>query len=148
MKKLLLSVSAAIFSLAVFAASPTTVTEKVLKAFNASFKNAKQVVWDENPEANVYEVKFLDNNIRSRITYDPEGNILKAIRYYHEEHLPILIKGKLKQKFAGKKVFGVTEVASEDNLEYHIVLEDAKNWVIVISDAQGYMSVDKKYKKA
>ena len=148
MKKLLLSVTAAIFSLAVFAAAPTTVTEKVLKAFNASFKDAQQVVWEENTESNVYEVKFMHNDIKSRITYDPDGNILKAIRYYKEEQLPILIQGKLKQKYASKKVFGVTEVATPDNLEYHIVLEDAKTWTIVISDANGFMAVDKKYKKA
>jgi len=148
MKKLLLSVTAAIFSLAVFAASPTAVTEKVLKAFNASFKDAKQVVWEENPTANEFEVKFVHNDIKSRITYDAEGNILKAIRYYSETELPLLIQGKLKQKFAGKKVFGVTEVASQDQVNYHIVLEDAKYWTIVTCDSHGYMTVDKKYKKA
>jgi len=147
MKKLLLSVTAAIFSLVVFAA-PNAVNEKVLKAFNASFKDAKQVVWEENLDANLYEVKFVHNDIKSRITYDAEGNILKAIRYYYEQQLPLLIQGKLKQKFAGKKVFGVTEVSSQDQMSYHIVLEDAKNWTIVICDAQGYMTVDKKYKKA
>ena len=146
MKKLLLSVTAAIFSFVVFAASPTTVNEKVLKAFNASFKDAKQVVWEEHP--NVYEVKFMHNEIQSRITYDPNGTILKTIRYYKEEQLPLLIQGKLKDKFPNKKVFGVTEVGSQDQLNYHVVLEDEKTWTIVVCDALGYMTVDKKYKKA
>lgn len=146
MKKLLLSVTAAIFSLVVFASAPTAVNEKVLKAFNASFKDAEQVVWEEH--TNVYEVKFVHNDIKSRITYDTNGNILKTIRYYNEEQLPLLIRGKLKEKFEGKKVFGVTEVASQDQLNYHIVLEDEKTWTIVVSDPTGYMIVDKKYNKA
>jgi hypothetical protein len=146
MKKLLLSVATVIFSLVVWAAEPTAVTEKVLKAFNASFKDAKQVVWEEGTD--VYEVKFFHNAIQSRITYDPDGNILKTIRYYKEEQLPLLIQGKLKDRFAGKKVFGVTEVASQDQLNYHIVLEDEKSWTIVVCDALGYMTVDKKYRKA
>lgn len=148
MKKLLLSVTAAIFSLVVFAAAPNTVNEKVLKAFNASFKDAKQVVWEEHPNVNTYEVKFVHNEIKSRITYDVNGNILKTIRYYYEAQLPLFIQGKLKQKFTGKKVFGVTEVAAQDQLNYHIVLEDEKNWTIVVCDAHGYMTVDKKYRKA
>jgi len=145
MKKLLLSVTAAIFSLVVFAA-PTAINEKVLKAFNASFKDAQQVVWEEH--TNVYEVKFVHNDIKSRITYDANGNILKTIRYYNEEQLPLLIRGKLKEKFEDKKVFGVTEVATQDELSFHIVLEDEKTWTIVISDATGFMVVDKKYNKA
>src|SRR5688572_20303907 len=110
MKKLLLSVAAAMFSLFVFATAPTAVNEKVLKAFSASFKDAQQVVWEEH--ANAYEVKFVHNDIKSRITYDTNGNILKTIRYYNEEQLPLFIRGKLKEKFEDKKVFGVTEVAS------------------------------------
>lgn len=146
MKKLLLSVIAAMFSLFVFATAPTAVNEIVLKAFNASFKDAQQVVWEEH--ANAYEVKFVHNDIKSRITYDTNGNILKTIRYYNEEQLPLFIRGKLKEKFEGKKVFGVTEVASQDQLNYHVVLEDEKTWTIVICDALGYITIDKKYNKA
>ncbi|ANE51184.1 hypothetical protein [Flavisolibacter tropicus] len=146
MKKLLLCLVTAIFSLTVFAATPTIVNEKVLKAFNASFKDAQQVIWEEHTD--VYEVKFVQNQIRSRVTYDVNGNILKTMRYYYEDQLPIFIRGKLKQKFPGTKVFGVTEVATPDQLNYHIVLEGAKHWTIVVCDSMGYMMVDKKYNKA
>jgi hypothetical protein len=146
MKKLLLCLTTAIFSLTVFAASPTNVNEKVLKAFNASFKDAQQVIWEEYSD--MYEVKFVHNQIRSRVTYDVNGNILKTMRYYYGDQLPLFIQGRLKEKFPGKQVFGVTEVATPDQVNYHIVLEDAKHWTIVICDALGYMMVDKKYNKA
>lgn len=146
MKKLLLCLATAIFSLTVLATSPTIVNEKVLKAFNASFKDAQQVIWEEHSD--MYEVKFIQNQIRSRVTYDVNGNILKTMRYYYEDQLPLFIRGKVKEKFPGKHVFGVTEVATPDQLNYHIVLEDAKQWTIIICDAFGFIMVDKKYNKA
>ena len=146
MKKLLLTAATALFSLAVFAAEPTTVTEKVLQAFQTSFKDAKQVTWEEYK--NVYEVRFMHNDIKSRITYDTDGNIMKTVRYYSEDQLPLLVKVRIKEKFAGKKVFGVTEVASADTIVYHVVLEDAKTWTSIECDAYGQSTVVKRMKKA
>ena len=146
MKKLLLSVSAAIFSLLVFANEPTAVNEKVLQAFQSSFKDAKQVVWEELTDQ--YEVRFINNDIKSRITYDTDGNILKTVRYYYEQQLPILVRAKIKERFTGKKVYGVTEVASVDDITYHIVLEDAKTWTNIECDAYGHATVVKKFRKA
>lgn len=146
MKKLLLTAATAFFSLAVFAAEPTAVTEKVLQAFQTSFKDAKQVVWEEYTD--MYEVRFMHNNIKSRIIYDTEGNIIKTVRYYSEGQLPMLVKAKIKEKYADKKVFGVTEVASAENVVYHIVLEDAETWMNIECDAYGHSTVVKKFKKA
>ena len=146
MKKLLLTVATAIFSLLVYATEPTAVSEKVLQAFHASFKDAKQVVWEERTD--LYEVRFLHNDIKSRITYNAEGNILRSVRYYYEQQLPIMIRTKIKDRFAGKKVFGITEVASSDEVIYHVVLEDEKMWTNIECDAYGNATVVKRFKKA
>ena len=136
----------ALLSLSIYAAPPAAVNEKVLQAFEKSFKNASDVVWNEYKDC--FEVKFLHNSIDSRITYDVDGNILRSIRYYGEEQLPLFVRAKLQKQYAGKTVFGVTELASEGELDYYIVLEDATSWNHVKCTSTGHMEVYKKFKKA
>lgn len=146
MKKFLLAATSLLLSFSIFATEPETVNEKVLKAFEQSFKDAVNVSWHEYE--NYYEVKFVHNQIDSRLTYDMEGNILKSRRYYSEEHLPLFIRAKLQKEHKDKKVFGITELAEEGELDYYIVLESATNWYHVKCNSTGIMSVYKKYKKA
>ncbi len=134
------------FTLTLFAAEPSNISEKALEAFQKSFKQAQNVIWHEYN--NHYEVKFTDYSVDSRITYDAGGNILKTLRYYGEEHLPLFVRAKLQSKFGDKKVFGVTELAADGALDYYIVLMDDQTWTHVKCDALGNMSTYKKYKKA
>ncbi len=136
----------ALLSLSIYATPPEAVNEKVLQAFEKSFKNASDVVWNEYKDC--FEVKFLHNSIDSRITYDVEGNILRTIRYYGEEQLPLFVRAKLQKQYVDKTVFGVTELASEGELDYYIVLEDATTWSHVKCTSTGKMEVYKKFKKA
>jgi len=128
------------------ATTPPEVNEKVLKAFNETFVKATDVIWNETKTT--YEARFKQSEIVTRATYDTEGNLLRTTRYYSEEHLPINIITKLKKKFEGKTVFGVTESSTEDAVEYHIVLEDAKNWYVVVADNFGSLDLSKKFRKA
>ncbi len=146
MKKIILSITAALFSIISFATDPTAVSEKVLTAFNKSFKDAKEVVWSEYE--NFYEVKFTHNTIQAMISYDEEGNILRSRRYYFEDMLPLLIKAKINKPYSDKKIFGITEMASDAEVSYYIILEDDKNWLTVKSDSFGNFSIYQKFKKA
>jgi hypothetical protein len=143
MKKILL---AAIVFASSFTAMADDPSEKVLDAFNKTFPNVKEVAWTESEHS--YEVKFKQNEILSRITYDKEGNILKTLRYYYEQELPLLVLSKVKRKFSDQKIFGVTEEASDEGTFYHIVLEDEKHWINITADSYGSIKVDKKYNKA
>lgn len=127
----------------VFADDPN---EKVLNAFNKTFPNVENVIWSEN--VHTYEVNFKQNEMMSRVTYDKEGNIVKTLRYYYEDQLPIMVLSKVKQRFSNKKIFGVTEESSEEGTFYHIILEDQKSWLDITSDPSGSITVDKKYRKA
>jgi hypothetical protein len=62
--------------------------------------------------------------------------------------LPLLVLSKVKSKFNGKKIFGVTEESSDNGTFYHIILEDEKHWVNITADSYGSIRVDKKYNKA
>jgi len=143
MKKIFIIAAALFIGHSSFAADPT---QKVLEAFNKTFNNAKDVTWNEIDDT--YEANFSHNDVSLRVLYDGEGNILKSIRYYKAQGLPIFLQAKLAKKYEGKKIFGVTETTSSEDLNYYIILEDAENWIHVQSDAYGNMSTAKKLKKA
>lgn len=143
MKKILL---AAIVFASSFSAMADDPSEKVLEAFNKTFPNVKEVAWTENEQS--YEVKFKQNEILSKVTYDKNGNILKTLRYYYEQNLPLLVLSKVKSKFNDKKIFGVTEESSDEGTYYHIILEDEKHWINITADSYGGIKVDKKFNKA
>jgi len=145
MKKLI-TLACIFATLTVVAATPPEVNEKVLKAFEQTFTSATDVVWHERE--NTYEARFKQSDIITRASYDKEGNLLYTTRYYGEEMLPINILTKLKKKYAGKTVYGITESASGDEVSYHITLQDDKNWYIVKADGWGSMELFKKYRKA
>ncbi|HEY1114622.1 MAG TPA: hypothetical protein VGE66_13715 [Chitinophagaceae bacterium] len=129
-----------------FAFSATAaITEKVLKAFNETFHNAKEVQWHEYESA--YQVNFLHNEIATSVVYDKEGNILEARRHSKEDILPLIIREKLKRRFEDKQVWGVTELTQRGQTSYRIVLHDAKKWVILDSDSNGVLFVREKFDK-
>jgi hypothetical protein len=143
MKKILL---AAVVLVSGFRALADDPNQKVLDAFHKTFPQVKEVVWTENEYS--YEVKFRQNNILSKVTYDTDGNIINTLRYYYEQNLPLLVLSKVKSKFNGKKIFGVTEESSDAGTLYHIILEDEKHWINITADSFGGIKVDKKFNKA
>lgn len=144
MKKMLAFVLLFTVAFRSFAADPG-VDERVLLAFRQSFPDVRDERWSESTDA--YQVSFSKDEIRSTITYDKEGNMLKTFRYYDEKHLPVLLLSTLKKKYPNKTVFGVTEESSEDGITYHITLEDEKYWTKVKADNFGAMSVEQKLRK-
>jgi len=144
MKKILLSAAIVLsFSFSAMADDPS---QKVLDAFNKTFPHVKDVAWTESEQS--YEVKFKQNEILSKVTYDKNGNILKTLRYYYEQNLPLLVLSKVKNKFTDKKIFGVTEESSDEGTFYHIILEDEKHWINITADSYGGIKVDNKFNKA
>ncbi len=145
MKKVLLFACTLLLAGGLFA-SPTTVTEKVLKAFKQTFARAENVVWSDS--LNVYMVKFTQQGIQTAVKYDEDGNFISSLRYYLSDQLPVDIQCKLKKKFADKTIFGVTENIIGDEVNYYIKLEDDKNWTTVKIDNYRNMQITEKYRKA
>ena len=144
MKKLI-SIVACLFVLSSFV-SANIPNEKVLKVFTESFAAPSEVKWFEGTD--YFEVRFVESNVRSVVTYDKEGNFLRSLRYYDESKLPFYVSCKLKKKFADKKVYGVTEKVNEGVLTYYVKMESDTQWVTVKVDADGSMEVVEKYRKA
>lgn len=128
------------------AATPPEVNEKILKAFKETFTYAEDVVWQEKD--NAFQVNFWQGEINIRARYDNQGNLIGTIRYYYEKQLPPSIVSKVKNKYAGKVIFGVTEVTTEEEINYFITVRDDKNWYTVKSDAFGNLQQTDKFKRA
>jgi len=146
MKKICLAAVGAMFFLVTYAGDPEKVSPKVLEAFNESFADVKNPQWFI--EDNSYTVRFIKNEIDTRITYNESARMVKTVRYYKERQLPAFILGKLAEKYEDKSVFGVTETTTSEGITYYVTLQDQKNWLVVVGDASGSFRLDKKYKKS
>jgi hypothetical protein len=133
-------------SASVFAADEFTISEKMLQAFQQTFPDAKQVKWVEEP--NGYQVSFRQSDILTKVEYDKEAHFVSSLRYYTEKNLPVTIICQLQKKYAGKQVWGVTELSTETSTEYYVKLVDDQNWYTIRSDADGNMQVVEKYRKS
>jgi hypothetical protein len=123
-----------------------SISDKLLQAFQQTFPDAKQVKWVEEP--NGYQVTFRQNDILTKVEYDKDAHFLTSLRYYTEKNLPVTIICQLQKKYAGKTVWGVTEMSTESSTEYYVKLVDDRNWYTVRSDSEGNMQTIEKYRKS
>ena len=145
MKKLIY-LAVLLTGLSAAAATPPEISEKVLKVFKETFANAENVTWKET--ATSYQANFKLSEIQIRAMYDHDGNLLETVRYYGEQSLPPNILARVKKKYAGKEIFGVTEISSDNDLSYHITLKDEKHWYTVKSDPYANLQQTDKFKRA
>jgi hypothetical protein len=146
MKKIMLALLIVAGTFISAGASPA-VDSKILEKFATAFPNAQNPSWKEYD--NYVEVYFSNSdNSKCRIKYDKEGKIISSRRDYEGAMLSPFIQSKIKEKYAGKKVFGVTEICSDEGLTYHIVLEDEKHWYNIAADANGQLSLEKRLNKS
>lgn len=146
MKKSIFALAIVFGSTTIFASTLPDVNEKVLKAFQETFTNPKDVNWHEYE--NYYEVDFKQDEIKTQVRYDAEGNITGTTRYYFEKQLPPYILASLKKRYPQRSVYGVTEIYAENDLQYYITMEDEKNWYTVKANPMGNLEQTEKFKKA
>jgi hypothetical protein len=146
MKKVFLFAFALVTAASLFANTGTRISEKALKAFNATFKNAENIVWTDAD--NVYTVKFTQQGVSTYVKYDEDGNFISSRRYYLAEQLPVDIQCKLKKKFSDKTIFGVSEFTIGDEVSYYVKLEDVRTWTTVKIDNARNIEVTEKFLKA
>jgi hypothetical protein len=128
------------------APKPEEVNEKVLKAFKAAFSAAQDVSWQEYSD--YAQANFRQDDIQVRVQYDDNGKLLRTTRYYTEKQLMPNIVSKLKVKYEGAVIAGVTESTSDEEISFVINLKDEENWYIVKSDVYGNLQLTQKFKRA
>jgi hypothetical protein len=125
---------------------PTDVNEKILKAFKETFTNATDVTWHEYEKYT--QANFKQDDVQVKAQYNDDGVLIKTFRYYTEKQLLPNIVAKLRKKYPGKEVAGVTELTSDEEVSFVINLRDDKNYYIVKSDIFGNLQQTDKYKRA
>ncbi|MGV3765033.1 MAG: hypothetical protein ACO1NW_02855 [Chitinophagaceae bacterium] len=152
MKKITLFLMIALFAVtgSVLAIDPNDpvdkANEKVTRSFESDYKVVSELKWFESTDHFIAVFKQEDVLVKAR--YDKGGKFVGSTRYYKEQHLPIFILNKLKKKYPGREIFGVTEIAEGEDMEYHIKMNDEKHWYTVKVSAAGTMGITEKYKRA
>jgi len=146
MKKTIFAFLAFISFSAIAAGPRPEINQQILNSFTQTFSYAEDVVWQE--DNHLYQANFWQGGINIRARYDDQGNLLETIRYYFEKQLPPVVLAKVKKKYTGKSIFGITEISSDENTTYYITLQDEKNWYTVKSDIYGNLQRFDNFKKA
>lgn len=131
---------------AIAAPAPTKVNEKILKAFNETFTAAQNVSWQEYEDYS--QANFVVDKILVRAQYAEDGRLIRTIRYYSEKELLPNIVAKLKKRYAGKEISGVTESSSDEEVSFTVNIKDENNWYIVKADVYGNLQQTEKFKRA
>lgn len=119
MKKTITLAAALLLSATILYAEPES---KMEKNFKQMFPNAEGVKWHQ--DADTYLVSFTQAGNAVKIVYDKNGKFLQSLRYYGEKDLPTNILLAVKNKYAGKAIYGVTERTTSSDVTYHISLMD------------------------
>ncbi|MCF3107460.1 hypothetical protein LL912_01580 [Niabella sp. CC-SYL272] len=122
------------------------VNEKVLKTFDMLFGKAENVTWSTTAANN--EASFDLNDIKVRAVIDHNGQLIRTIRYYRENHLPAAIRYSLKKKFENKEIRSVSELSANDEVTYHVTLMDEKYLVNAVVNSTGQVIESKRYIRA
>lgn len=126
-------------------AAPIKVDERVQKLFAEAFPAARSVTWYTTDTH--YQVVFLNDEMQCRITYRLDGTVERTERYYTEGDLPPFVLSKIKSKYTAYKIHGVTEIATELGVVYHLVLEGEKKWLEVEADETGQAFVNRRFNR-
>ena len=110
---------------------------------------ANLISFSQKTGGNITEAVSNENTgiVSTKKVLDEEGNIRYTIRNYSEEVLPPFIASKVHKKFPGKKVWGVTEISSEEGIQYKVFLQDDKKWYHVSANSSGEVYLDEWYYK-
>lgn len=145
MKKLSLFLVLTFFLSASFKGREINTTNKVEAIFNETFKNVKNLHWYVTNDT--YSARFASNDVIISITYDKDGKFIRSSRAGGEELLPVNILTKIKEKYRGKTIKLVTEIAEGAELLYSLTIEDEINSWIVEARPSGNNKVVSEFKK-
>ncbi|WP_018627580.1 hypothetical protein [Niabella aurantiaca] len=145
MKLFILTAALSLSLNAMTAVASNPVNEKVMKTFNQVFTDARDVQW--NTAAGYSEASFHSGTISVRAMIGNNGNLIRTIRYYKETGLPPNVHYKIRKKYEGKAIFGVTEVTDAAGIRYHVIIHDNRNMYQVIVNNNGNVIEATKYRR-
>ncbi|HUQ96604.1 MAG TPA: hypothetical protein VM010_02995 [Chitinophagaceae bacterium] len=116
-----------------FAHEGRSVEPVVLKSFQTTFANAKEVDWSTAED--LYKAVFFLNGQYITAYYHADGTMQALIRHISASALPVILQTALKNDHKDKWVSDVLEVTSDGGVQYYTTLENADAKVILKSSS-------------
>ncbi len=141
---ILLTVIASFFS-KTSSANEDIVNNAILKSFQTSFANAKEVDWSINK--NLYKASFTLDGQHINAYYNSESSFIAMTRNIHSSQLPIALQTTIKREYSGFWISDLFEIANEEGTSYYITLENAGSKLVLKSTNNAAWAKFQKSKK-
>jgi len=138
--KTIISYVACLLIISSVAAAPGS---KIIQAFNETFPNAENVKWADDKAG--YFVSFYQSGNFEKVLYSKEGEFVCSWKYSDGKELPVNILMVLNKKYKDFKIIGVTELTTQDNVNYEVKLSNGNKLYSVNMLADGSITKEQKY---
>jgi len=147
MKQIILSLATVLMmGISAFAATPNDeVNQVAATAFHKAFVNARNIVWEQKQD--FVKVTFTLNDQVLFAYYNNNGARQAVVRNLVSSQLPINLLTDLKKEYDGFWISDLFEIASDDQTNYYITLENADKKIVLRSNGAESWSVYAKTKK-
>ncbi len=122
------------------------VSPVVLKAFENSFKTAKDVSWTTSDK--FFKASFELNQQHVTAFFDVEGQMIALTRNITTFQLPIVLQSSLIANYKSYWITDLFEVANEQGNTYYVTVETADSKVVLKSNSSYNWSTYKKLQKS
>lgn len=107
------------------------ITPQVVKSFQQTFTNAKDVVWTISP--NFYKAEFVLNGQAVTAFYNHQGNLTAITRNITSLQLPIMLQTEIKKDYANYWISDLFELSNDNGTEYYLTVEDGDSKIVLKS---------------
>jgi hypothetical protein len=147
MKKIILSLATVLMmGISAFAATTNEeVNQVAATAFHKAFVNARNIVWEQKQD--FLKVTFTLNDQVLFAYYNNNGDLQAVVRNLTSSQLPISLLTDLKKEYNDFWISDLFEIASNDQTNYYITLENADKKIVLRSNGADNWSVYAKTKK-
>jgi hypothetical protein len=133
-----------ISSLFISKAHAGDVSGDVLKSFQSTFAQAKEVSWTVTE--NLYKAEFTLNDQAVTAFYNNEGQFLGLTRNITSFQLPLMLQATIKKEYKDYWISELFELSNDNGTEYYITLENADTKITLKSSNMSWTSYRKQNK--
>lgn len=114
-----------------FANKSGEINQRAIASFGKDFVSAKNASWQQSSD--YAKVTFSLNNHVLFAYYNQQGELLAVIRNVLTDQLPIQLLTEMKKRFSNYWVTELFEVATEDQTNYFVTLENSDEKIVLKS---------------
>jgi hypothetical protein len=128
-----------------FANKGEEINQRAIASFNNEFASAKNVSWNQDRE--YFRASFSLNNQVLYAYYDQKGELMAVIHHILSNQLPIYLMSELKKTYKNYWITDLLEMASNEQSNYYVSLDNADETLVLKSDGTNHWTVYKRIKK-